>query len=355
MGEPSSDLQGHDSMLSNGTHPNSYHEFFRAAIDGALADPIGAATQVSETKYFIVAVDFGTTFSSVSVHCRRDRESDIDSSQINSISNYPYAASVISQGPSEVPTQSWYPKNLPFRRAIHTEKPYENENELDYNRLLDEDGSTTDGPMPNNNHEDDNHVIDSEDLMDTDEDEYGFMDEDNEIVDRYYWGYGVSEMLATDNAFREQSRRIVRSKLLLDRSVHTKHIRKQLSGTVKDLHMRKLIRDETDLIADFLMHLLRHTREQMELQYDYHSNCSVEFVLCVPAMWTEKACRAMQNAMTRALRESEFIDNSNHDVDNLFIVTEPEAASTYVLDKSREITVRSEKQDKEQNMMLIPI
>lgn len=194
--------------------------------------------------------------------------------------------------------------------------------------------------MPNDNHEDDNHVIDSEDLMDSDDDDYDFMDGDNESIYRYYWGYGVLEKLADDKAFREKSRRIVRSKLLLDRSVHTKHIRKQLVETVQYLRMRKLIRDKSDLIADFLICLFRHTREQMEVQYDYHSNCSVEFVLCVLAMWTEKACRTMQNAMTRALRGSEFIDNDNHDVDNLFIVTEPEAASKYVLDKSKEITVR---------------
>lgn len=103
--------------------------------------------------------------------------------------------------------------------------------------------------------------------------------------------------------------------------------------------MRKLIRDETYIIADFLIHLFRHTKFQMEKSYLYHDGCPVEFVLCVPALWTEKACCTMQNAMTRALRESGFIEDAQHNIDNLFIVTEPEAPSVHVLAASGEITV----------------
>ncbi|OKL64182.1 hypothetical protein UA08_00533 [Talaromyces atroroseus] len=307
----------------NERYPSSSHAFIQAASDDVFAVP----SQGSNTRrHFIVAVDFGTTFSSVSVYCRRG-SSDVDSSQISSIANYPHAASYLSQSPTEVPTQSWYPKQgMPFRQPIDTET-----------NISDEEETVVDAHTQNSDHI---HATNGQDWMDVDQDEEDEdrYEEDDGIVDRYYWGYGVSKILVANDTHREQSRCIVRSKLLLDHSVHTKHIRAQLSTTVRDLRARKLIRDETDIIADFLKHLLRHTRSQMESQYDYHNDCSVEFVLCVPAMWTEKALRTMQNAITRALRESEFIENSNHDVDNLFIVTEPEAASTYVLDKSGEIT-----------------
>jgi hypothetical protein len=334
MGEPSSPFHEHDS----GLRPS--HGFVWVSTDDASAVPTPAATQVSDKRHFIVAVDFGTTFSCVSVHCRRDSASDIESSQINSISNYPYASTFISQGPSEVPTQSWYPKSMPFRQPLDTGASDGDEDGLNNTRTdVDGDVAMVDGHALNNNQRNDDHYTEEEDLVNADEDQYDFVDDDNEIVDRYYWGYGVAKVLATPDSHREQSRRILRSKLLLDRSVHTKHIRTQLSATVKDLRARKLIRDETDIIADFLINLLRHAKSQMEIQYNYHSECSVEFVICVPAMWTEKACRIMQNAMTRASRESEFIENSNHDVDNLFIVTEPEAASTHVLDQTNEILV----------------
>jgi hypothetical protein len=320
-------------------YPASSHAFIQATPDDAIADPEPGAIQGSGTRHFIVAVDFGTTFSSVSVYCRRDGI-DIDSSQINSISNYPGATSFMSQGPTEVPTQSWYPKRgMPFRQPVDTEVDAGEDDDLVQSTDAVEDEMMVDTHSENGGHGSNRQAIEEEDLMDVEHDEDDVMDEDDEFVDRYYWGWAVSKFMADNDIYREQSRRIVRSKLLLDHSVHTKHIRNQLSITVKDLRARKLIRDETDIIADFLSHLLRHTKSQMEKQHDYRNDCSVEFVLCVPAMWTEKACRTMQNAMTRALREAEFIEHSNHDVDNLFIVTEPEAASTHVLEKSREITV----------------
>lgn len=320
-------------------YPPSSHAFIQATPDDAITDTEPAVIRGSGTRHFIVAVDFGTTFSSVAVYRERDGI-DIDASQINSISNYPGATSVISQGPTEVPTQSWYPKKgQSFRQPVDTEVNAGEEDDLDDSTDVVEDETMVDTHYQNGDNGSNNQAIDQEDLMEIDNDEEDFNDEGDEVIDRYYWGWAVSKFMADNDIHREQSRRIVRSKLLLDHSVHTKHIRNQLSITVKDLRARNLIRDETDIIAHFLSHLLRHTKTQMEKQYDYRNDCSVEFVLCVPAMWTEKACRTMQNAMTRALREAEFIEQSNHDVDNLFIVTEPEAASTHVLEKSREITV----------------
>ncbi|GAM33782.1 hypothetical protein TCE0_013f00935 [Talaromyces pinophilus] len=319
-------------------YPASSHAFIQATPDDMIAGPELAAIQRPRTRHFIVAVDFGTTFSSVSVYCQRDGI-DIDASQINSISNYPGVTSIISQGPTEVPTQSWYPKKgQSFRQPVDTEINVGEKDDLDDSTDVVEDETMVDTYPQNGDDDSNNQAIDQEDPMEIDNDEEDFKDEGDEVIDRYYWGWAVNKFMADNDIHREQSRRIVRSKLLLDHSVHTKHIRNQLSITVKDLRARKLIRDETDIIADFLSHLLRHTKSQMEKQYDYRNECSVEFVLCVPAMWTEKACRTMQNAMTRALREAEFIEQSNHDVDNLFIVTEPEAASTHVLEKSREIT-----------------
>lgn len=52
----------------------------------------------------------------------------------------------------------------------------------------------------------------------------------------------------------------------------------------------------------------------------------IEHVLTVPAIWTAEACRKMQKAIAIAIDQSQF-----GTIDGLFLVSEPEAAATYVL------------------------
>ncbi|EED17369.1 hypothetical protein TSTA_112050 [Talaromyces stipitatus ATCC 10500] len=161
------------------------------------------------------------------VYCQRVGGSDVDSSQINSISNYSYAKIIISQSPSEVPMQSWYPKNgmsfrQPLDRNIHIS------DEADFDDVSENENLMADTPSDNSEHDDNTRDMNEDDLLDIDNDEDDVKDEDDGVVDPYYWGYGVSQILVANDTHREQSRCIVRSKLLLDHSVHTKHIRKQL-------------------------------------------------------------------------------------------------------------------------------
>lgn len=337
MVEPPRLQQEPGLMLMGEIYPNTSRGFIQAAPDDPYNAPITAEIPVSPKKHFIVAVDFGTTFSSVSIYCQRDGQSDIDPSQINSIGNYPGIRSTWSQGPSEVPTQSWYPRNMSHRESLENEINIVDEDDSDEAHVVGDDEQMTDSHVQNGDHDDSSHIDRGEDVMDVEDDEYGFGDDDL-TFERYYWGYEVSKILAANDTHREQSRYIIRSKLLLDDSKHTKHIRKQLSTTVKELRARKIIRDDTDIIANFLAHLLGHTKSQIEYQYGYNQDSSIEFVLCIPVVWTEKARRRMQSAMIRGLRESEFIENSNHKAPNLFIVTEPEAASTLVLKTTGDVT-----------------
>ncbi|KAE8149926.1 hypothetical protein BDV25DRAFT_119620 [Aspergillus avenaceus] len=295
-------------------------------------------------RHFVIGVDFGTTFSSVSVLAQRTRAAKVDPDKIISISNYPSSTVEYSQAPKEVPTESWYPRRLPQRPSLNRSADEYDEDsseessdsdvsiksESSYESVSDEesesdssDGSTESGSTES----DDSTVANTVD----------YMDEDNGAIDRYYWGYTVSQKLSEPDISMELSRRIARSKLLLDLSEHTRYIRQLLKNTVNDLCRGKLVRDETDVIADYLAHLFLHTKSQMSVAYQYNEACPVEFVLTVPAMWTERARRIMQNAMTRALRDSGFIRGIRYDIDNLFIVTEPEAAATYVLATTDEI------------------
>jgi hypothetical protein len=75
----------------------------------------------------------------------------------------------------------------------------------------------------------------------------------------------------------------------------------------------------------------------------FDDSYSKEIVLCVPAIWTQKACRDMQTAMARAMGQARFegVDVRNNSIENLFIVSEPEAAAAYVLATERGVSVIS--------------
>jgi hypothetical protein len=73
--------------------------------------------------------------------------------------------------------------------------------------------------------------------------------------------------------------------------------------------------------------------------YDFSDACPVEFVLCVPPIWTLKASRIMQANIKRAIHESGFGSVENDSVNNLFIVSEPEAAAAHVLASTTAVLV----------------
>jgi hypothetical protein len=280
-------------------------------------------------KRFIVAVDFGTTFSSVSYIALEESSQirHIDPDQIETIDGYPDAPHESYESRKEVPTESWYPKKLSRNDLAGNDL-------VDIDRLLALDDTESEG-LEDHIHvstpEQPNHA---DNITDPLEEE---ADDDNS--EEYYWGYGVQEQLQYPDTNRNQSRRIARSKLLLDTSQHTEVIRNNLSTTLQELQQRKLIEQDYDVIADFLTCLFRHTKEQLVHCYKFHAACNVEFVLCVPAMWTQKACRIMQTAMARAITSSKFYNMPSGSVDDLFIVSEPEAAAARVLAGHKDIKV----------------
>lgn len=65
------------------------------------------------------------------------------------------------------------------------------------------------------------------------------------------------------------------------------------------------------------------------------STCTIEHVLCVPNAWTSQACRKMQAAMATAIQRSAL-----GSMKDFFLVTEPEAAASYVLHVDNQLNVR---------------
>ena len=280
-----------------------------------IGTPFGG---VPGDKCFTVSIDFGTTFSSVSFIALPVDEPNpfVHPEAIQSIINYPDEPSQgLRDKRREVPTESWYPS----KSLGEVQNEPENKHMTDSNGEPNEDA-----------HEDDD--------QNNSRVQHGHSDVDDEVDDDdskdFFWGYGVQRQLEFPDSNRNQNRRVARSKLLLDSSHHTEDVRDELRPTLRRLKIRKLIKNDEDVIADYLEHLFRHTKEQLATYHGFSDSCPLEFVLCVPAMWTQKACRTMQTAMETAVRKSEF-----GSVEDLFIVSEPEAASAYVLAYTNEIQV----------------
>lgn len=277
-------------------------------------------------KRLIIAVDFGTTYSAVSYvpvpeGCPPEL---VDPRSIRSIRNYPESWNFSPNDPMmvEVPTEVMYPLNRHFRKEedMHAaEQTFSNGVE-----------DTGHGRTPGSD-----FGIDVESTASPDADGDVSMSASHD--DQFRWGYQVHERRSLPMTHSDSSNQpFSRFKLMLDKTPATEPLRQSQSITLNGLRARKIIKDPLDVIADFLTHLLKHTQSQLRDE-GFGSSYQREIVLCVPAIWTQKSCRDMQACMAVAMERSNFrgVNLQNDSIENLFIVSEPEAAAAYVLAEKR--------------------
>ncbi|KAI1758498.1 hypothetical protein GGR53DRAFT_516970 [Hypoxylon sp. FL1150] len=294
----------------------SYNEASRTMIepehvpDELLIDPDDDIA----SKRLILSIDFGTTYSAVSYIAlsENQRVDHVSSMDIRSIANYPddMNPEPESQMKKEVPTELMYPLDPRFRSRANLRRPTMNG----------KSATSLGSESPR----------DQTDAMEVDsvEDEILMSDARD-----FLWGYGMHEAWSSPAThFKQTSKALNRFKLLLDDG-QTQGIRNSLRSTVKYLSTKKIVESEVGVIADFLTCLLRHAKSQLQLLRLY-DDYRVEMVLCVPAIWTQKACRDMQMALLIAMKMAEFkgVNPSHQAIENLFIVSEPEAAAAFTLD-----------------------
>jgi hypothetical protein len=308
-----------------------------------LEDPYAESKNFA--KRLIIAVDFGTTYSAVSYVALEQGESEryLDLDRIRSIQNFPddwnYGDSS-DRMRCEVPTEVIYPLNRKFR-----------EQEIEGNTMRKEghaqEHMAFEGNRPpvHDYHDAQASGFDwgsNEGLQvfgQTDSEEDDRMSVDDESTS-FRWGYGVHEAWRLQATHADPNNQALsRFKLLLDDSATTLHIRTQLGRTLGDLKRRKIIADHRHVIADFLTCLLRHTKSELA-SAGFDERYRMELVLCVPAIWSQKACRDMQTALAMAMKQARFdgvnLQKDKNSIEDLFIVSEPEAATAYQLAESRE-------------------
>lgn len=116
-------------------------------------------------------------------------------------------------------------------------------------------------------------------------------------------------------------------------------IRSELHKTTDILKRSRLIGKDIDIIIHFLTRLLQHSKSQLVSEHNFDENNPVEFVVCVPVAWKGSAWRKMQTAVTQGVRRAAFSQLSHVSVQNMFIVSEPEAAAAAVLSASSSVEV----------------
>lgn len=271
-------------------------------------------------RNYVVAVDFGTTFSSVAYvgYTHEYQRKYIGLNQIELVDEYPdwQDPNVLVQ---DVPTELWYPS---LGHQVDGTNSFVTKEQMA--EQMEAPGSSDDDNTPLSD-------TDSED--DTQHSEAPKVPSSSHVTPELFWGYGVAQQLEVAQAF-DPSKRVTRFKLLLHDGPESEKARARLDETCSTLRKNGLITDNIDLIAHYLEQLFKHTHSRL-VEDGYTEESKVEFVLCVPAIWKARACRKMQAAMTSAIRESGFGKLQNGSIDNLFIVSEPEAAATAAVQTSK--------------------
>ncbi|RYP04020.1 hypothetical protein DL764_004714 [Monosporascus ibericus] len=233
-----------------------------------------------------ISVDFGTKFSAISyVTINPDEAAEnIGLDRIRSIDNWPDDRNMDrgSHMKQQVLSEVMYPLDPKFRDAADLQ-------------TRDRDGSPFDiGGLPDT-------------IPDSDEDaDVTLFGTD---VDSFWWGYSVHEAWSKPSThFKPANKALGRFELLFDDRPTTETVRRELASTLTSLKVRKV----------------SELRRQ-----GLYNGYQVEMVLCVPAIWSQKACRDMQVAQTAAMRMADFkgLDLETDATEDFFIVSEPEAAA----------------------------
>jgi hypothetical protein len=292
-------------------------------MQDAATDAI--SDDVQDPIHFLVAVDFGTTFSSVAYvgYSHEHQRRHLTMSQIEMVDAFPYWAHR-NTPVHDVPTELWYPG--PGQQPDGTKRYPDHQQKPLARTVMDVDNgreeSSSDSESDSDSNSDSEHTPRPGALPS--------VSTTSTATPWLYWGYGVQHQVVRASGQFDHSKRLARFKLLLDESESTRKARAPLQETCRRLSMAGLIETDTDLIAHYLEQLFRHTRDRLA-RVGCTPNSCVEFVLCVPAAWKGKACRRMHAAMKQAIYKSGFGRLQHGSVNNLFIVSEPEAAAAAVV------------------------
>ncbi|KAI9056206.1 hypothetical protein LZ554_001134 [Drepanopeziza brunnea f. sp. 'monogermtubi'] len=281
-----------------------------AATRIRVEDELDQEPPKKRPRKFVIGLDYGTTFTSVAyvAHAIDDKTPRFSSREVKNIINWPEDGNGGAR--AQVPTEMFYSPVPIFRVS---------------NQDSDESESEDDDQAPIN------HPVSRS---------RAFSISSHEEPLGHLWGYEATHQKYAANIERGTMGHVQRAKLMLVDSKHTAGDRKMLRPQLEFLIGKRTIRkhsktdgvnldDVQDVIADFLVNILSHTRQQLIELEDLSDDCPVSFSITVPIIWSPRASRIFQASMQEAIDRTKF-----GTLAQLFIVSEPEAAATFLLGNS---------------------
>lgn len=235
-----------------------------SAGGGDVSMPDADATPPKQST-FIVAIDYGTTYTSVSFteFDSSDRPDHIDLREIETIANWPKASGGPKPGVfTEVPSESWYAGG----------QHYWGFEAFSLRQGILVPGST---------------IVPGSDIV----------------------GAGFCPKIVLAESTDQDSRR--------------QDLRAALMAIGKE---------ETEIVTDYLVGVLTHTKNQLIDFAQYNESCKVELVLCVPAAWNAAERRGWQEIMGAAANRANF-----GSIWDFWMLHEPEAATAFVLEDQSQL------------------
>jgi hypothetical protein len=300
----------------------------------------------SDIKEFVVGIDYGTTFTSISYYAvdGPGPESSARASDVKTVKEWPDAPHELYE---QVPTETWYSPIPMNREPLDASEQFDaprmrptgtHDVEQEYN---DEEQNEAEisglGPVPNPAANEEARATPDFDMRQSRE---------------FFWGYSVSVGRYEKCVARDSILLVQRPKLMLLGTTYTegdrRTLRNQITHLINHGIIRKYgkraepdVRDVRDVITDFLVKVFEHTKTYLTRQEGYTKSCPVEFVVTVPTIWTQEASRILQFCVEAAIQATEFGRLKNGSVNNLFIVPEPEAGLTWLLQNTKTLGVSS--------------
>ncbi|KEF55828.1 uncharacterized protein A1O9_08579 [Exophiala aquamarina CBS 119918] len=319
----------------SGQHP----DIIRRNTDGEVNDqasiPIHSSS--SQGSKFLLAVDFGTTYSTVS-YAKINQGIDSTSLGINDIQCIDSYAKAVGRTDSRnncridnVPTEILY-----IGPAISTADIHDSDSDPDSDTLSETSSFSIVVPEADENGKGIGRPRQKKRKRRA-------AKTGTDIAQRKWtrpreislkWGFHVQDMQKYPQQLQsyQSSEAVKLIKLSLgDEAKHLTEKRKELAEQVERLQSLHFVQNRDHILQDYLTRLLNHARSVLRENSGLNDHSELEFVLCVPVSWSESACRIMHDAMARAIQNCRLESLEENVISNLFIVSEPEAAAQFVL------------------------
>lgn len=151
--------------------------------------------------------------------------------------------------------------------------------------------------------------------------------------DAQIWGYAAHNTIARLGEDLADSKHIKPLSLILTDSDLTQTNQEMIDTTVEALKEAGVIDEPVDILTDYLTPLFKHTKSQLVQFHGLREDSTVELVLCIPPLRTEKLHQTMRTATARALQASMLTEIKRYSIVDPFL-----AATTSVLSDSQFLT-----------------